>query len=760
MKRIYDLRPQDPRRFKAIVLPAVMTVMAVQIGCDPNDPALNGETGTTTRAIVGGADTTIEQHPWQVTLQVPEVAHWCGGSILSLDWILTAAHCVDGFPASDVTVRAGLTRLSQSDRQISRVSEIIVFPGYVHPTLGKDVALLRLSTPLDLSGPKASAIGLVTQRDEALGLTDPGVDTLVTGWGALSEGGSGPDTLQVVEVPVISNAVAEQAYQAIYPTLTITDDQLAAGLFNIGGKDSCQGDSGGPLTVVNGSGTRLLAGVVSWGFGCARPQLPGMYARVSRFVAWIEGYTSPESPRGRVLTQTDAGGDNEAGDLFGDSLASGDFNGDGFEDLVVGAPGGAPSSDPQSGAIFIFRGSSDGLRSGRILTQANSGGGANEAGDLFGQSAATGDFNGDGFDDLIVGGPGESPGPDPQSGAVFVFDGSPAGLSSSRVLTQTDAQGVNEAGDRFGWSFAVGDYDGDGFEDVVVAGPGESPDSGPNSGAVFILMGSPSGLANGRFLTQTDAGALNEAGDLFGYALAAGDFDNDGFDDLVVGGPGESPDADPKSGAVYVFPGSSSGLNAGWFFTQTYVGGVNEAGDQFGHSLATGDFDNDGFDDLVVGGPGESLDFAPKSGAIFIVPGSSAGLSPGRFLTQSDAYVTNENGDLFGDSLVVGDLNGDGFEDLVVGAPGKSLGSHPQSGMVFVFTGAVGGLSEGRLLTQVRAGGSNEAGDLFGSSMTAGDFNSDGVDDLVVGAPGESPAADPQSGAVFFFEVSFWATPF
>ncbi len=269
---------------------------------------------------------------------------------------------------------------------------------------------------------------------------------------------------------------------------------------------------------------------------------------------------------------------------------------------------------------------------------------ANEDGDLFGQSAATGDFNGDGFDDLIVGAPGESPGPDPQSGAAFVFDGSSAGLTTGRLLTQTDAQGINEADDRFGWSFAVGDFNGDGFEDVAVGGPGESPGSDPKSGAVFIFMGAPSGLTNGKWMTQEDARGTNKTGDLFGQALAAGDFNNDGFDDLVVGEPGH----DGASGQGHFFPGSSSGLNEGVSFTQTDFGGVNEPGDQFGHSLATGDFN----------GP------------------------------------------------------------------------------------------------QTLAGGSNEAGDLFGSSVMTGDFDNDGVDDMVVGAPGESPGPDPQSGAVFLFEAT------
>lgn len=245
------------------------------------------------QAIVGGSDTTIEATPWQVSLQTSAGFHFCGGSVLSSEWILTAQHCVVSRSPGTVRIAAGMTRLSQaSSGQIRNVSEIFRFPDYTNATLGHDVALLRLATPLDLAGGSTTQICLSTQAQGSIdtGLTAPGVSAKVTGWGTLRSGGPSPDILQTVNVPIISQAAATAAYG-----FSITDDQLGAGDVTLGGVDSCQGDSGGPLTVTDGTGDTKLAGVVSWGFGCADPRYPGMYARVSSFTPWITDITMIEA---------------------------------------------------------------------------------------------------------------------------------------------------------------------------------------------------------------------------------------------------------------------------------------------------------------------------------------------------------------------------------------------------------------------------------------------------------------------------------
>ncbi len=295
--------------------------------------------------IVGGTATTIGANPWQVSLQSSSGFHFCGGSIINANWILTAQHCVNdgGVISKPARIEAGTTTISGSG-QVRSVAEVVVYPGYVDASKGKDIALLRLSTPLDLSGASAKAIPLVTAADATAGLTNTGVVSRVTGWGTLSSGGSSPDTLQTVDVNIVSNSSA----QTSYPSETITADQLAAAA---PGKDSCQGDSGGPLTVLKGS-TRVLAGVVSWGYGCADSRYPGMYARVSTYESWIAskiGGTTPP-PGSTLLSQSSLSGATGTWKHYPITVPAGatsltvkQFNGTGDADLYVRA-GSQPTS--------------------------------------------------------------------------------------------------------------------------------------------------------------------------------------------------------------------------------------------------------------------------------------------------------------------------------------------------------------------------------------------------------------------------------
>jgi hypothetical protein len=185
--------------------------------------------------------------------------------------------------------------------------------------------------------------------------------------------------------------------------------------------------------------------------------------------------------------------------------------------------------------------------------------GANEDGDLFTHAMATGDFNHDGLMDLAVGAPGELPGGDPKSGIIFVYQGTDSiGLQPWKAQTQSSRQptgyslGLNEQGDEFGYSLTSGDFDGDGFDDLAVGALGEAPGNDPKPGAVFLFNGSFTGLTAFGSLTQRGLGS-NTDQDQFGYSLAAGDFSGEPNKQLVVGTPYIGFEGRQKSGWAFVF---------------------------------------------------------------------------------------------------------------------------------------------------------------------------------------------------------------
>ncbi|XP_076382860.1 mite allergen Der f 3 [Megalopta genalis] len=238
-------------------------------------PALNPLTPT--GQIVGGEDAKIEEVPHQVSLQSSGFG-FCGGSIISEEWVVTAGHCMI-YPADWITVRAGTTVKSSGGSE-HQVAEIIVHENYETNWYGvplNDVAVLRVSTPFKLDKTR-QPIKIFKQDEEA----KVGVAAVVTGWGAVKEGGSTTEVLQKVEVPIVSKKACDEAYQS-YGGLPA--GQICAAVPQ-GGKDACQGDSGGPLTI-NGR----LAGLVSWGYGCARPNYPGVHTEVAAFSKWIASKT-------------------------------------------------------------------------------------------------------------------------------------------------------------------------------------------------------------------------------------------------------------------------------------------------------------------------------------------------------------------------------------------------------------------------------------------------------------------------------------
>ena len=400
---------------------------------------------------------------------------------------------------------------------------------------------------------------------------------------------------------------------------------------------------------------------------------------------------------GRRIVQKDLdAATDEAGDLFGAALAVGDFNRDSFADLAIGTPGEAIGTTGDAGAIAVFNGSQTGLAAkGRGLdaTDVDKVAGSSYK---FGFALAAGDFSGDGYVDLAVGAPGEAPSTNKLqlSGAVTVLKGSSTGLVKGWSQDQSMAGGANEVGDRYGAALAAGNVAGDSITDLVVGAPGETITTNskefPGAGAIFIHAGTKAASHPGFGRNQNGTGAASEAGDGFGSAVAIGDFDKDLSPDLAVGVPGETPGGETaKVGSATVFGGPiSSTSERTYFLNETWTGEAGGEGDRFGASLATGDTDNDGYTDLLLGAPGTSKGGPAGAGTAYLYRGraitawSPTSLLPAARVAQPDVKSVNESGDAFATSVALGDINNDHRADGFFGVPGEALSTQPRAGTV------------------------------------------------------------------------------
>lgn len=285
------MRYQRSRSFVRKAFPLLIALVGIMVLCiaavraDPAAPE-----------IVGGQEADPGEWPWQVVLvekgKTPAVGFFCGGAILNKDWVLTAAHCVDSSAPDDLDIIAGIHDLSAPDAGFVRVglSQVVVHQDWNFINKDNDIALLRLATPIPERVARANQlpIAYTTLATNAIGdLT--GVTSTVTGWGNRNPNGNDyPPRLHEVEVPIISNA------DCLTPYPNVTDNMICAG-FTQGGKDSCQGDSGGPLVVFKGNKWHQV-GIVSFGKGCAEPDFPGVYARVTRYIDWIDTVINPVVP--------------------------------------------------------------------------------------------------------------------------------------------------------------------------------------------------------------------------------------------------------------------------------------------------------------------------------------------------------------------------------------------------------------------------------------------------------------------------------
>ncbi|WP_225953349.1 FG-GAP-like repeat-containing protein [Kibdelosporangium phytohabitans] len=447
------------------------------------------------------------------------------------------------------------------------------------------------------------------------------------------------------------------------------------------------------------------------------------------------------------------------------SAARADVNGDGIADLVMSTGARLTYSGDTAlvphdlgGSVQVVPG---GLTLPAALVNQNSPGVGlgMEAGDRFGTALATADFNGDGLADVAIGNPGESVNGLANAGTVSVLYGQRtapylrtiAGALGTITQDTANVPGAMEAGDLFGASLAAGDFNGDGYADLGIGSPGEAIETKARAGAVWIFHGGSAGLTSTGAIAfnqdHADLAGAAEAGDLMGFALAAGDVTGDKRDDLAVLSAGEVISGTTgATGAVHLLHGSASGVNP----VGSYVSvGAAATGGKW-RSLVVGKFHGGANADLVIqadqrrGGPA-------GSGALVAVRGSGTGLTTAgiQVIDQDTATVPGgtEPNDFFGGSLAVGDLDGDSFDDLAAG----SIKENTRAGSVFLFRGSATGLlthppsAFGENAAPIN--GNEQPGEGFGYGLRVLDVTGDGKPELVVAAPWEDGSL--QTGALF-----------
>jgi hypothetical protein len=412
---------------------------------------------------------------------------------------------------------------------------------------------------------------------------------------------------------------------------------------------------------------------------------------------------------------------NQARAFLGDSVSNaGDVNADGFEDVIVGAPY-FDIGVPDAGRAYLYLGGPSGLQTAAAWTADGDVEDAN-----FGDSVAgVGDINDDGFDDIAVTAPRRENAPG--QGRVYLYLGGPTGPST---VADWSASSVLPA-ELFGYAVArAGDVNHDGFDDVVI-GARAFYDGQANEGRAIAFYGGSSGLAS----TPDWQVQSNQAGALLGDAVsAAGDVNNDGYDDVIVGAPNyDSPLT--NEGIAFVYLGSSSGLST----TATWSAEGNQTGALFGGVvMGGGDVNGDSYDDVVVSAPNFDGS-ASDEGAVFLYLGGPAGPAT----TAAWSLLGGQGGAHFGEALGFVDVTADDRADLLIGAPDWDEGVGVDNGRAYLFIGNTSGLGGSPVWSTVGA----SSDDQLGTAVVGLDANMDDYGDVVVGAWTYDVDHDDEGGA-------------
>ena len=476
-----------------------------------------------------------------------------------------------------------------------------------------------------------------------------------------------------------------------------------------------------------------------------------------------------------VLDLSDLDGTNgfilngiDAGDNSGISVSSaGDVNGDGYDDLIIGASGGGLNG-VRAGETYVIYGGASAPGSGGVLDLSTLDGTNGfiltgiDFGDGSGRSVSSaGDVNGDGYDDLVIGAPFADPNGDSTAGETYVVYGGARAPGTEGVLDLSTLDGTNgftlTGIDRYGRSgisvSSAGDVNGDGYDDLVIGARWANG----IAGETYVVYGGASAPGTGGVLDLSTLDGTNgftlngiDFGDYSGWSVSsAGDVNGDGYDDLIIGASGGDPNGDSTAGETYIVYGGASAPGTGGVLDLSALDGTNgftltgiDADDRAGRSVSSaGDVNGDGYDDLIIGAYGGDPNGRSSAGESYVLygganaPGTNGVLDLGVLNNGINGFILTgiDAGDNSGTSVSsAGDVNGDGYDDLIIGASGADPNASLSGETYILYGGATGTESLMPVTAQGTAAADNFTGNAGDDSFTA-----IATDDVVRGGAGD-----------------------